>query len=289
MKDARRGSPGEAVLTAPSLLWLTAFFALPALLVFAIALRNPDPDGGIGAGWTAANLVRLAGPGTVAILARTLWISAATSLICLALAVPVGYVLARVGPRRRRLLLMLIVIPFWTSFLIRVFAWKDLLHPEGPVKKLLAALGLAGPQTSLLYNAGAIILVSVYAYLPFTVLPVYAAAEKFDFRLMEAARDLGAGRWRAFRSVFLPGIRRGLWTGLLFVLIPSLGSYIIPDIVGGPSNELLGNKIAQRVFVDRNLPQAGALSVVLTLAVLAPLAAALILERRRGRPGGPFR
>ncbi|MBN2206580.1 MAG: ABC transporter permease [Candidatus Aminicenantes bacterium] len=289
MTAATRRPPREGLLTAPSFVWLTVLFALPTILVFAIALRNPDPDGGIGAGWTAANLGRLAGPGTAGILWRTLWISAATSLICTALAVPVGYVLARVGPRWRVRLLMLVVVPFWTSFLIRVFAWKDILHPEGPVKRLLAALGLAGPQTSLLYSAGAVVLVSVYAYLPFMILPIYAAAEKFDFRLMEAARDLGARRWRAFRTVFLPGIRRGLWTGLLFVLIPSLGSYIIPDIVGGPSNELLGNKIAQRVFVDRNLPQAGALSVVLMLAVIAPLAAALILERRKRRPGGLFR
>jgi spermidine/putrescine transport system permease protein len=288
-----RAAPGrswrEALLTAPSFVWLTLLFALPTLFVFAIALRNPNPYGGIGRGWTLGNLGRLAGPGTSDMVWRTIWISALTSLICLALAVPVGYVLARVERRWRGFLLMLVVVPFWTNFLIRVFAWKALLHPEGPVKRILIALGLAGPQTPLLFNAASVVLVSVYTFLPFTILPVYAAAEKFDFRLLDAARDLGARRWRAFRTVFLPGIRRGLWTGLLFVLIPSLGSYVIPDIVGGPSNELLGNKIAQRVFVDRNLPQAGALSVVLILAVVAPLAAALFLERKKDRPEGILR
>ena len=289
MKAAPGRTLREALLTAPSFVWLTLLFALPTLFVFAIALRNPNPYGGIGPGWTPANLGRMAGPGTLDILLRTLWISALTSFVCLALAVPIGYVLARVERRWRGFLLMLVVVPFWTSFLVRVFAWKALLHPEGPVKRILVAVGLAGPQTSLLYNAGAVVLVSVYTFLPFTILPVYAAAEKFDFRLLEAARDLGARRWRAFRTVFLPGIRRGLWTGLLFVLIPSLGSYVIPDIVGGPSSELLGNKIAQRVFVDRNLPQASALSVALILAVLAPLAAAFFLERKKERPEGILR
>ena len=128
------------------------------------------------------------------------------------------------------------------------------------------------------------ILVSIYTFLPFTILPIYAAAEKFDFRLMEAARDLGARPFFAFRKVFIPGIRRGLVTAVLFVFIPALGSYVIPDIVGGPGGEMIGNKIAQRVFVDRNLPLASALSVVLILSVLAPLIAILFLQRKSGKP-----
>jgi spermidine/putrescine transport system permease protein len=124
----------------------------------------------------------------------------------------------------------------------------------------------------------------VYTFLPFAILPIYAAAEKFDFRLLEAARDLGARPLPAFRRVFLPGIRAGLMTAVLVVFIPALGSYIVPDLVGGPSSEMLGNKIAQRVFVDRNLPHASALAVVLILAVVAPLTAILLL-RRREKPG----
>ncbi len=120
----------------------------------------------------------------------------------------------------------------------------------------------------------------VYTFLPFTILPIYAAAEKFDFRLVEAARDLGARPFQSFRKVFLPGIRRGIVTAVLVVFIPALGSYIIPDLVGGPSGEMIGNKIAQRVFSDRNLPHASALSAVLVLAVLAPLVAVLVLQRK---------
>jgi spermidine/putrescine transport system permease protein len=279
-RDARRRIV-EWIISFPSLLWLFLFFAIPTLLVFAIALRPANAFGGIGRGWTLANLLALGGPGYLRIALRTLWISAVSAGICLVLAVPIGYYLARLSGGWRNFLLMLIIVPFWTNFLIRVFAWKVLLHPEGLAEKALVLLRLISPGTPLLYNSGAVVLVTVYTFLPFTILPVYAAAEKFDFQLVEAARDLGASPSQAFRRVFLPGIRTGLLTGLLFVLIPALGSYVVPDLVGGPSGEMIGNKIAQRVFVDRNLPQASALSAVLILAVLAPLAAVLVLERRR--------
>ena len=275
MKADFRRRLQERLVSAPSILWLGLFFLVPTLLVFILALRPANPFGGIGTGWTPVYLV---------VARRTLEISLATTVICLVLAVPVGYTLARVSPKWRNFFLMLVVIPFWTNFLIRVFAWKTLRHPEGPVKQALVFLGVVSPGSSLLYRPGAVILVSVYTFLPFTILPIYAAAEKFDFRLMEAARDLGARPFFDFRKVFIPGIRRGLVTAVLFVFIPALGSYVIPDIVGGPGGEMIGNKIAQRVFVDRNLPLASALSVVLILSVLAPLIAILFLQRKSGKP-----
>lgn len=274
----------EVFLTVPSFVWLLLFFLGPAFLIFFLAFRPPDPYGGIGPGWSTASIASLARPGYLAIAWRTAWISAVTTGACLALALPAGYAVARAAPKRRNLLLMMVIVPFWTNFLIRVFAWKSLLHPEGPVKKVLVLLGLVDPQATLLYNPAAVILVMTYTFLPFAILPVYAAAEKFDFRLVEAARDLGARPFQAFRRVFLPGIRQGVVTAVLIVLIPALGSYVVPDLVGGPSSEMLGNKIAQRVFVDRNLPQASALSVVLVLAVLAPLVAVLLLQRKKERP-----
>jgi spermidine/putrescine transport system permease protein len=271
----------EPWVTAPSFLWLVALFAVPAVIVFAIALHPTDPWGGIGAGWTLRTLRSLGDPAYPAILWRTLWLSALTTVLCLVLATPVAYVLARTPPRWRHALLLAVIVPFWTSFLVRIFAWKVLLHPEGPLKHLLVALRLVPPDGSLLYNAGAVLLVLVYTELPFAILPIYAAAEKFDFRLLEAARDLGASALRAFWSVFLPGIRRGLFTAMLVTLIPALGSYVVPDLVGGPTSEMLGNKIAQRTFVDRNLPHASALSALLALAVLLPSIAAIVLERGR--------
>jgi spermidine/putrescine transport system permease protein len=254
------------------------------MLVFAIAFRPANPYGGIGPGWTLETIRSLWNPGYLVIAWRTIWISLLTTALCIFFAIPTGYFIARAPEKWRNRLLMLVIVPFWTSFLVRVFAWKSLLHPEGLIKKLLEAVGLAGPQTTLLYHPAAVVLVMVYTFLPFTILPIYAAAEKFDFRLLEAARDLGARPFQAFRKIFLPGIRRGLLTALLVVFIPALGSYIIPDLVGGPASEMLGNKIAQRVFVDRNLPHAAALSAVLILAVLAPLVAVLALQRKKEKP-----
>jgi len=279
----RRRRRSEWLTSLPTLVWLTLFVVVPTLLVFAIAFRPANPYGGIGTGWTLETLRSLWTPSNLAIAGRTLWISLLTTAISLVLAVPTGYTIARASERWRNRLLMLVIVPFWTSFLVRVFAWKSLLHPEGLIKKALEASGLAGPETTLLYHPAAVVLVMVYTFLPFTILPVYAAAEKFDFRLVEAARDLGARPFQAFRRVFLPGIRRGLLTATLVVFIPALGSYIIPDLVGGPSGEMLGNKIAQRVFTDRNLPHAAALSTVLVLAVLAPLVAILALQRKSKR------
>ncbi len=280
MKAETRRRFSEWLVTLPSFVWLLVLFLIPTVLVFAITFKPATPYGGIGAGWTLATLRTLGNPNYPAIIWRTIWLSIAATALCILLATPMGYYMARVSPSRRRLVLLLVILPFWTSFLVRIFAWKVLLHPEGLLKHALVFLGLISPATSLLYNAYAVLLVMVYTELPFAILPIYAASEKFDFRLIEAAKDLGATSFRAFRSVFLPGIRVGLLTAFLMVFIPSLGSYVIPDIVGGPTSEMLGNKIAQRTFVDRNLPHAAGLSALLTVAVLIPMVAITALRRK---------
>jgi spermidine/putrescine transport system permease protein len=276
----RRRRVREWLITAPSLLWLGLLFAVPTAMVLAIAFKPADLYGGVGPGFTLETLRGLWTASYVAIIWRTLWLSVLTTAICLVLAVPAGYYIARARPKWRRVLLLLVIVPFWTSFLIRIFAWKVLLHPEGYVKQFGVALGLAEEGTSLLYNVWAVLLVMVYTFLPFAILPVFAAAERFDFKLIEAARDLGARQFQAFTRIFLPGIRRGLLTAMLMVLIPALGTYVIPDIVGGPSGEMIGNKIAQRVFVDRNLPHASALAAALIAAVMLPMLAVFVLKRR---------
>jgi len=279
----KAGRRGEWLVTLPSLGWLVVFFLLPTLIVFAFALKPADPFGGVGDGWTSATLAGVVDLQYAAIVWRTAWLSLVTTALCLLLALPAGYAIARAEPAARARLMLLVIVPFWTSFLIRIFAWKVLLHPDGALKRALVLLGLADPQAPLLYTPGAVLLVMVYTFLPFAILPIYAAAEKFDFRLLEAARDLGAGPLRAFALIFLPGIQRGLVTAFLVVFIPALGSYVIPDLVGGPGGEMLGNKIAQRVFVDRNLPHASALSVLLILAVLLPMSAVLVIQARPRR------
>jgi spermidine/putrescine transport system permease protein len=284
MNKSREKTLVEWLVTLPSFAWLCVLFLVPTLIVFVITFKPADPYGGIGAGWTLDTLRSLGNPNYPAIIWRTAWVSVATTVFSILLAVPTGYYMARLPRKWQQVVLLLVIVPFWTSFLVRIFAWKVLLHPEGPLKRLLVFLHVLQPETSLLYNVWSILLVMVYTYLPFAILPIYAAAEKFDFRLIEAARDLGAHQFRAFFSVFLPGIRRGLLTAILVVFIPALGSYVIPDIVGGPHSEMVGNKIAQRTFVDRNLPHASGLSAFLTLAVLAPMLAVLFLQGRRIEP-----
>jgi spermidine/putrescine transport system permease protein len=272
MKNLRK----ELLLSLPSLAWLSLFVLVPAALILIIAFRATAPTGGIADEWTLGQFRILAEPHIQVLLWRTLWISAVTSAICLALAIPVAWFIARARESVRSTLLLLVIIPFWTNFLIRVFAWNQILHSEGALARFLRAIHLLEPNQPLLFNSGAVILVSVYTYLPFAILPLYAAAEKFDFRLLEAARDLGAGALRSVFSIFIPGIATGIRTALVIVFIPMLGSYVVPDLVGGSNGQMIGNKIAQRNFSDRNLPSASALAAILSVAVLAPM-----LIRRR--------
>ncbi len=270
----------EFSLTSPSFIWLLIFFLIPTLIVFAFAFKPSDSFGGIGEGWTLENIYTLADSSYVTVIWRTIWLSSLATLICLALGLPVGYQLARASKKTRQRILLLIIVPFWSSFLVRIFAWKSLLHPEGFFKQVLVNLHIIDPSTSLLYNSGAVVLVMVYTYLPFAVLPIYAAASKFNFQLLEAAADLGATRLYGFFKVFIPSIRKGIGTALVMVFIPAIGAYVIPDIVGGTQSEMIGNKIAQRTFIDRNLPLASALSALLALIILLPTMIITIVQSR---------
>jgi len=276
----------EWIVSAPSVLWLILFFVIPGIIVLLISFHAPTSDGGVHPEWSLHTWRTLAKPNYPAIVWRTLVISAATTAGCVLLALPCAYAIATMPRRWRGIAAGLIMLPFWTSFVVRVFAWRVLLHPEGFIKESLTLLQITRPDTQLLYNSGAVLLVSIYTFLPFAIMPIFAAAEKFDFSLVEAARDLGARSFTAFRKVFLPGIRRGLIAAVLMVFIPSLGSYVIPDLVGGKNGELIGNKIYQRTFPDRNLPHASALSALMTVGGLLPLGVVAWILKRKERCGG---
>jgi spermidine/putrescine transport system permease protein len=279
----KRNRLDELALTLPSLGWLLVFFAVPTIIVLVLAFKPADATGGVGPGWTFENLKALADPQYSSIAWRTLWITGCTSLVCVALALPVAFGMARATVRWKNLLLLLMVIPFWTNFLIRVFAWKSLLHPDGLISSLLDKTHLFEDTPSLLYNNGAVLLIMIYTLLPFAILPLYAAAEKFDFTLLEAARDLGATRWRALTSVFVPGVSRGIGSAAVMVFVSALGMYVVPDIVGGTDCEMLGNKITQRLQGDRNLPLASALAAVMLAAVVILLLAAWLWQKRQSQ------
>ncbi|MDR0533380.1 MAG: ABC transporter permease [Verrucomicrobiales bacterium] len=275
--------PPEWWLTLPSFGWMTLFFLVPSALIFLIAFRPALPNGGIDDGWSLAAVKSLFDPSYPLVIWRTIWLSFLCTALCLGIGVPVAYYIARLRPNKRRWVLLLIILPFWSNFLIRILAWQTLLHSEGPVKQLLEFLRIMDPQTTLLYNVWVVLTVLVYTELPFAILPIYAAAEKFDFGLLDAARDLGATQFRAFWTVFLPGIKRGLLTALLVVLIPAFGTYAITDLVGGTQAEMIGNVIARRVLSDKNYPQASALSAALCLVILTPMLIALFTQRQNQR------
>lgn len=257
----------EFWLTLPSFAWLLLFFLIPTLIIFSYAFKPHDIYGGIEQGWTLQTVFELWNPFLWQIIWRTLWLSTAATAFCLLLALPMGYQLLLTPPHWKNLLLLLVVIPFWSSFLIRIFAWKTILHPEGVLHELLVTIGLIDPYTTLLYNSWAVLLVMVYTLLPFAILPIFASATKFNFQLIEAAMDLGASRTHAFLYIFLPGIKKGIITACIMVFIPAIGSYVVPDMLGGGTSEVIGNKIAQKIFVERNLPEASALSALLAVGV----------------------
>ena len=271
----------ELALTLPSCGWMIVFFLIPSVLLFTLSFHPTATDGGIGEGWTLETWRTLANPDYPSIVWRTIWLSLVSTLICIVISVPCAFAMSRAPAIRRHVLVGLVILPFWTSFLIRVFAWKILLHPDGVLRGFLMDLAIIRPDQQLLYNPVAVLLVMVYTYLPFAMLPLYAAAEKFDFNLIEAALDLGATPLRAFAKVFIPGIRAGLFSATLMVLIPAFGSYVIPDMVGGANSEMVGSKIAQRAIPDRNLPHASALAALLMLGVLAPPFIGWAVLRRR--------
>ena len=220
MSGITRNKINEWLLTAPSLFWLTILFLIPTLIVFAITFKPADLYGGIGQGWTLETLRSLCNPNYPVILWRTLYLSLLTTIACIILATPAGYCIARAEKKWRQIMMLLVIVPFWTSFLIRIFAWKILLHPEGLIKRVLVFLHVITPDASLLYNSWAVWMVMVYTFLPFAILPIYAAAEKFDFRLMEAAQDLGAGAWKILVDVLIPAQKKSLIGAFVLVFIP---------------------------------------------------------------------
>ncbi len=289
MKGKFRDLYRELLLTVPSFGWLTFFFIIPACIVYTFAFRASDATGTILPEWTVASLKALFDEATLEIAWRTVWLSVSTMMICVTAALPVAYYMACAPKARQRTLLLFVVIPLWSCFLVRIFAWKVVLHPEGIVKTILVTFGLVDSSTSLLYNNVAVLIVMVYSYLPFAILPLYSAASKFNFSLFEAALDLGASKRYAFYSVFVPYMKPALLTASLMVFIPAAGAYIIPEVVGGKSSEMLGNTIARRIFVDRSLPDASGLALLLSGIIFIPAiviaslkAASAPRQQRRG-------
>ncbi|WP_157952516.1 ABC transporter permease [Candidatus Similichlamydia epinepheli] len=247
----------------PILIWNGTFFIVPLLTVVWVAFHEANIYGEILAGWTFSTFVAaFQTPNFLAILVRTLIISAICCLISVGLAIPTGYYIATLPRHKRLRVIFLIMNVFWTSFLLRIFCWKILLHPEGFLKSLLVYLRLISPESVLLYSKGAVLLTMIHVSIPFAVLPIYASADRFDFSLMEAASDLGASTIYAFLYIFIPGIKFGILQSLVTVFLQTISSYAFSSLIGGTSCEMIGNKIVRQILLQRNLPIGSAVSLI---------------------------
>jgi spermidine/putrescine transport system permease protein len=212
------------------------------------------------------------------ITARTMVTSLAATLITILIALPCGYYMAK--SRNQAFLLLLIIVPFWTNFLIRVFAWMNILGNNGFLNEFLIRVGLIDDYIHFLYNQRVVVLVLVYMYLPYAILPLFSTIDKFDFSLLEAARDLGAGKFESILRVLLPNIKSGVYTAVLFTFIPIFGAYAVPLLVGGKDSYMLGNVIADQLTKSRNWPLASAFSMVLTVVTTVGVLVMMNLQRR---------
>jgi spermidine/putrescine transport system permease protein len=264
-EKARRG-----LLTAlPSYAYLIAFFAIPLVLVFVFSFASRSRTGTpVLADWNLDSWTRLFDPLVAGLAWRSLWLAVVNTLLCLLIGYPFAYWIAtRRRSTTRNLLLVLVLIPFWSNFLVRTYAWRTLLDVDGFVTQFGEATGLWG---QLLFTLPAVFIGLLYGYLPFMVLPLYAAIERIDWNLVEAARDLYASGGDAFRRITLPLSRAGIVAGSILVFIPSLGAYVTPDILGGPNTTLIGEYIVTQFGAARNWPFGAALSsAILTIMLIA--------------------
>jgi len=257
------------------------FFLVPLLLVLAISFASRGTYGGIVWEFTWANYLDLLHPLYGKILGQSLWYATLTTLICFLLGFPLAYVIARSPARWQPVLLLLVMLPFWTNFLVRTYAWMILLRHDGLVNHLLLALGLITEPLELLYTPAAVVIGLVYGYLPFMVLPLYVAVERLDPVLVEAAWDLYASRWAVLTRVVVPLTMPGIVGGGILVFIPSIGSFITPDLLGGARSMMIGNLIQHEYLVVRDWPLGSAVSFVLMGIVMA----AVVLYYRQAGPG----
>lgn len=271
--DSRRG----LLIALPSWIYLTLFFALPLVIVLVYSFATRSSTGLTRLqGWNLNSYRRLWDPLVGEIALRSLVLAVATTLICLAVSYPLAYYIATRRPAVRNVLVVLVLLPFWSNFLVRTYAWRVLLGSDGPLSQLSQALG--GEPIRVLFTNTAVLIGLVYGYLPFMVLPLYAALERMDWRLVEAARDLYASGWTAFRRVTWPLSRPGVIAGSILVFIPTLGAYVTPAILGGARTTLLGDYIVSQFLAARNQPYGSALSI----AVMTVMLGATILYFRSG-------
>jgi len=282
---------GKWLVSGPPLLYLLLFFAIPTLIMVLASFRTPGEFGGLAplvdeSGVLDLNVDSYARFLTETVYAqvflKSVWYAVLTTLFCLVLGYPLAALVASSAKKHRNLLLLLVILPFWSNFLIRIYAWMIILGPQAALARAvngaLAALGIE--PVSLLFSSFAVLVCLVYVHLPFMVLPLYANLEKHDRALLDAAQDLGANAWQRFWRITFPLSLPGVYAGAALVFIPALGIFAIPDILGGPDDSLIGNVIKQQFLETRDWPFGSVLSIALTVAALLIAGLAAWVGRR---------
>lgn len=271
---AERQSPQlrlPPVIALPALGWFLWFLLVPLGIVVVYSFITKGIYGGVVFRFTGENYLRATDWIYLRIFWNSLKLAGLTSISCLVIGYPMAYVMATASTRMRSALLMLVVIPFWTNFVIRAYAIKILFGEMGPINKLGLALGLIHEPLIFANSDFSVWLGMVTNYLPFMVLPLYVALEKFDFSLLEAAKDLGAGSWNILWRVLVPLTKAGIITGVIFVFTPALGEFVIPDLLGGAKTMLIGNLVTEQFLKTRDWPFGAALSLILIALVTGSL------------------
>lgn len=263
--DRRHASWRAWLLLAPMVAWLVAFVVIPTAILFVYAFCERDELGRVVYQFTFENFTRVFDATYLRIFGRSIGYAALTTVICTVIGFPMAYCIARSREAWRHRLLLLVMIPFWTSFLVRTYAWITILKKEGLLNGFLQAFFENAAPVELLYTPTAVIIGLVYAYLPFMILPIYGSAEKLDPTLIEAAYDLGAGPLRVFSSVIIPLTLPGIAAGTLLVFVPAIGMFAITDLMGGARVPLIGNVIQNQFMQARDWPFGAALGVVFLL------------------------
>ncbi|MFN3738648.1 ABC transporter permease [Hydrogenophaga sp.] len=283
--------PGKRFVIGVPYAWLIVFFFLPFLILLYISFVDMggdispfkplwDPDTGV-LRLKYENYLSIFREAEGAPLFKTLyvdaylrsiWYALCTALLCLVIGYPFAYFIARSPASARPALLLMVMLPFWTSFLLRVYAWKGILADEGVLNRMLMAVGLLSEPLHMLYTNTSMLIGMTYVYLPFMVLPLYANLVKMDFRLLEAAYDLGATPFKAFWLVTVPLSKSGIVAGFMLVFIPCVGEFVIPSLLGGPENLMIGRVVWDEMFTANNWPRATALAVIMIAVIVVPLA-----------------
>ncbi len=287
MTHLRHWQPGRWVNIGLPYFWLLLFFFLPFVIVLKISLAEPllaQPPYSALLDWLDDSVLQIRinlGNYSLtwgdelyrAAFLNSLWVGLVCTLLCLVIGYPMAYAIATAQERWRVPLLMLIILPFWTSFLIRVYAWIGILKNNGLLNNLLIYMGLIDEPLTILHTSLAVYIGIVYSYLPFMVLPLYATLSRLDLTLLEAAADLGCRPWRAFIRVTLPLSLSGILAGSLLVFIPAVGEFVIPDLLGGPDSLMVGRMLWTEFFANKDWPLASALALVLLGVLVVPFVA----------------